>query len=198
MRHLIGVILAIAAAAAIFFAASWAWLKVRPPLGVTSFVHAHGVIEGFAVLAGVGLLAGLLMAVPSISPLACGLPGLALLGSTALYLTNVPRAMRYIPLRTHPYGAGFAALLETGLLALVGAAMVVPLFVPSRWRRRRAVAVVSPGMNPEGNFPGLQATQTMTGNHGLMSDWVQTRPQQRIDPDGPMRSQPPWGPAEYG
>jgi len=110
----------------------------------------------------------------------------------------VPRAMRYIPLRAHPYGAGFAALLETGLLALAGAAMVVPLFVPSRWRRRRPAAMVSPAMNPEGNFPGLQATQTMTGNHGLMSDWVQTRPQQRIDPDGPMRSQPPWGPAEYG
>lgn len=193
MRHLIGVILAIAAAAAIFFAASWAWLKVRPPLGATSLIHHRGVIEAFAVLAAVGLLAGLLMAVPWISPLAAGLPGLALLGLTALYLFSVPRAMRYIPLRTHPYGAGFVALLETGLLAVAGAAMIIPLFVPSRWRRRRPAAV----MNPGGNFPGLQDTQTMADNHGLMSDWVQTRPQQRIDPDKPLRSQPPWGPAEY-
>ena len=195
MRHLIGVILAIAIAAAIFFAASWAWLKVRAPLGATSLVHHRGVVEGFAVLAAVGLLAGLLIAVPWISPLASGLPGLAMLGWTALYLYSVPRAMRYIPLRTHPYGTGFAALLETGLLALAGAAMIVPLFVPSRWRRRR---VAAPVVSPEGNFPGLQATQTMADNHGLMSDWVQTRPQQRIDPDGPTRSQPPWGPAEYG
>ena len=51
------------------------------------------------MLAAVGLLAGLLMAVPWISPLAAGLPGLALLGLTALYLFSVPRAMRYIPLQ---------------------------------------------------------------------------------------------------
>jgi hypothetical protein len=196
MRHLIGVILAAAAAAAIFFAASWAWLKVRPPLGATSLIHHRGVIEAFAVLAAVGLLAGLLMVVPWISPLAAGLPGLALLGWTALYLFSVPRALRYIPLRTHPYGAGFVALLETGLLAVAGAAMIIPLFVPSRWRRRRARAVMNTVVNTGGNFPGLQATQTVADNHGLMSDWVQTRPQQRIDPDAPLRSQPPWGPAE--
>ena len=27
-------------------------------------------------------------------------------------------------------------MLTSGVLALVGAAMIVPLFVPSRWRRR--------------------------------------------------------------
>ena len=51
-----------------------------------------------------GLLAGLLIAVPRISPLAAGLPGLALLAWTGLYLFSVRRAVQYIPLKTHPYG----------------------------------------------------------------------------------------------
>jgi len=196
MRHLIGVILAIAAAAAVFFAASWAWLKMGQPLGATSLIHHRGLVEGFAVLAGVGLLAGLLIALPWVSPLAAGLPGLALLGWTALYLVSTQRALRYVPLRGRPYGHGFTLLLETGLLALVGAVMIVPLCVPSRWRRRRRLAGAA--VNPEGSFPGLQGTQPMAGSHGLMSDWIQTRPQPQIDADTPTRSQPPWGPAEYG
>jgi hypothetical protein len=194
MRHLVGVILAAGVAAAIFFAASWAWLKMGQPLGATSLVHHRDIVEGLAVLAGVGLVAGLAIAVPWVSPLAAGLPGLAMLGWTALYVFSTQRALHYIPLRTRPYGEGFTLLLESGLLALAGAAMVIPLFVPSRWRRRRRLAV----MSPQGNFPGLQGTQPLTDNRGLASDWIDTRPQQRIDPDAPTRSQPPWGPAEMG
>jgi hypothetical protein len=32
---------------------------------------------------------------------------------------------------------GFRALLASGILALLGAMMIIPLFVPSRWRGRR-------------------------------------------------------------
>jgi hypothetical protein len=194
MRHLVGVILAAVLAAAVFFAASWALFKVQPPQGATSLIHRRADLEGIGVLAGVGLLAGLLIAGPRVSPLASGLPGLVLLGWTALYMFNVPRAVHYIPLRSHVYGAGFAVLLEEGLLALAGALMIVPLFVPSRWRRRRAAVALA---SPEGSFPGLQATQTMATDSGVMSDWAETRPQQRIDPNGPPPSQAPWGPAEY-
>jgi hypothetical protein len=82
-----------------------------------------------------------------VSPLATGLPGLALLALTALYLVRVHRAVQLIPLRTRPYGLGFEALLFNGLLALIGLAMVIPLFVPSRWRRRVA-----------GPYPGAPAS----------------------------------------
>src|SRR5579863_2041857 len=144
MRHLVGVILAIVMAAAIFFAASWGYLKllnwrlsstVLPAGG--SLIHDHAVLEGFGALLGVGLLAGLLIAMPWISPLAAGLPGLALLGWTGLYLFSVRHAVQYIPLKSKPYGAGFEAMLFDGVLALAGLAMVIPLFVPSRWRGRR-------------------------------------------------------------
>src|SRR5580700_5313343 len=144
MRHMIGVLLAIVMAAAVFFAASWGYLKLLAeparsgvlPGGGGSLVHNHAVLEGFGVLLGVGLIAGILIALPMISPLASGLPGLVLLAWTGLYLFSVRRAVQYIPLKSHAYGAGFEALLFDGVLALAGLAMIIPLFVPSRWRSR--------------------------------------------------------------
>jgi hypothetical protein len=172
----------------------------RLPGGGGSLLHNHAVLEGFGALLGVGLLAGLLMAVPRISPLAAGLPGLALLAWTGLYLFNVRHAVQYIPLKTRPYGMGFEALLFDGVLALVGLAMVVPLFVPSRWRGRREVSEPEPYAGTTASFPDLQATQTMHTDSGLLSDWTQTRPQQQAEPGNPSppsSSQAPWGPAEY-
>ena len=208
MRHLVGVMLAIVMAAAVFFAASWGYLKLligpaglgRLPAGGGSLLHNHAVLEGFGALLGVGLLAGLLMAVPRISPLAAGLPGLAMLAWTGLYLFSVRHAVQYIPLKSRAYGTGFAALLFDGVLALAGLAMVVPLFVPSRWRGRREASEPEPYAGTTASFPDLQATQTMNTDSGLLSDWTQTRPQQQVEPDNPNppgSSQAPWGPAEY-
>ena len=151
MRHLTGVVLAIVLAAAVFFAASWGYLKllIGPaglgalPGGGGSLLHNHAVLEGFGALLGAGLIAGLLIAVPRISPLAAGLVGLALLAWTGLYLFSVRRAVQYIPLKTQLYGRGFEAMLFDGVLALVGLAMIIPLFIPSRWRSSRPV-VTSP------------------------------------------------------
>jgi hypothetical protein len=208
MRHLVGVMLAIVMAAAVFFAASWGYLRLligpaglgRLPAGGGSLLHNHAVLEGFGALLGVGLLAGLLMAVPRISPLAAGLPGLAMLAWTGLYLFSVRHAVQYIPLKSWAYGTGFAALLFDGVLALAGLAMIVPLFVPSRWRGRREASEPEPYAGTTASFPDLQATQTMNSDSGLLSDWTQTRPQQQVEPGNPNppgSSQAPWGPAEY-
>jgi hypothetical protein len=203
MRHLIGVVLAIGMAAAVFFAGSWGYLKlfIGPaqggvlPAGGGSLIHNHAVLEGFGALLAVGLLAGLLMALPIISPLASGLPGLALLAWTGLYLFSVRRAVQYIPLKSHPYGSGFEALLFDGVLALAGLAMIIPLFVPSRWRSRRVAAGPPSYDGTPAAYPDLGATQTMAGDVGLLSDWAETRPQPRVEPG---RSQAPWDPAEPG
>jgi hypothetical protein len=213
MRHLVGVILAIVLAAAIFFAASWGYLKLligpagigRLPAGGGSLLHNHAVLEGFGAMLGVGLLAGLLIAVPRISPLAAGLPGLALLAWTGLYLFSVRHAVQYIPLKTRPYGAGFEAMLFDGVLALAGVVLVVPLFIPSRWRSPREVTEPEPYAGTPAGFPDLQATQTMQADSSLLSDWTQTRPQPPADsgspnpgsPNAASPSQAPWGPAEY-
>jgi hypothetical protein len=146
MRHLSGIVLAVVAALAIFFGGGWGYLRLLQvptahepqaslPAGGGSLLHHHQVLFSLAALLAVGLLIGLLMAVPWVSPLATGLPGLALLGLTGLYLARVHQAVQLIPLRTRPYGLGFEALLFNGLLAAAGLAMVVPLFVDQRRHR---------------------------------------------------------------
>jgi hypothetical protein len=196
-------------AAAVFFAGSWGYLKllIGPaklsalPAGGGSLLHDKAVLEGFGALLVVGLVAGLLIAGPRISPLASGLPGLGLLAWTGLYLFNVRRAVHYIPLKSQAYGTGFEALLFDGVLAMVGLAMIIPLFVPSRWRRvRSAVGASNQGTTARSmDHPDLESTQTIPGDSGLLSDWsaTQTRPQQQVDPNAPGGSQAPWGPADY-
>ena len=206
MRHLVGVMLAIVMAAALFFAASWGYLKllIGPtppgtlPGGGGSLLHNHAVLEGFGALLWVALVAGLLIAVPRISPVASGLPGLVLLAWTGLYLFSVRHAVQYIPLKSRAYGTGFEAMLFDGVLALVGLAMVIPLFVPSRWRGRREVTEPEPYAGNTASFPDLQSTQTMRADGGLLSDWTQTRPQPQADPGASRPPQAPWGPAEFG
>jgi hypothetical protein len=196
MRHVTGVALAVGLAAAVFFAASWGYLKLLPgrvtaPAG-GSLIHDHAVVQGFAALLAVGLLAGILIAVPAISPLAAGLPGLALLAWTGLYLASTRRAVQYIPLKSHAYGAGFEDLLFGGLLAMAGLVMVIPLFVPSRWRRPAPAPVPYGAVDA---YPDLVSTQTMAASPTLLDDWAVTAPQPRLE-SGPAR--PPWAPAEPG
>jgi hypothetical protein len=147
MRHVIGIGLAVGLAAAVFFAASWGYLRLlRIPVangGAATLpaqggglLHDSNVLYAFAAVAGTALLAGIFIAVRQISPLAAGLPGLALIAWTVVYGFSVRRAVHYIPLRGDTYGLGFEAMLMNGVLAAAGLALVVPLFIPSRWRPR--------------------------------------------------------------
>jgi glycosyltransferase involved in cell wall biosynthesis len=209
MRHVYGVALAVVMAAAVFFAAGWGYMRVTTAhamLGTTaptSLIHNTDMMEGVGVLLAVGLVAGLLMVVPWVSPLATGLPGLALLAWTVLFVVNVHDGLKYIPLKDYYEGAGFENLLSTGLLGAAGLAMITPMFIPSRWRRRRFAEVEVPVMTSlpssdltETAVGGYPASNVTTGSSGLLSDWSETRPQPQINP-APPRSQAPWGPADY-
>ena len=156
MRHLAGFVLAIVLAVAIFFGATWGYLRLLRvpvvngaaatlPASGGSLLHERNVLLAFAALAGVGLLAGICVAAPRISPLAAGLPGLGLLGWTALYLASVGRAVRYIPLKADAFGDGFEAMLINGVLAFAGFVMIIPLFIPSRWRPAALPVYLDPG-----------------------------------------------------
>lgn len=127
-------------ALAMFFGGAWGYLKLLKlpvPADGSSLASNHTALLAIAALAGTAVLAGLLAVVPSISPLASGLPGLLLIAWTALYVVDVRHAVNLIPLRSQAFGAGWEGLLFTGILGAVGVIMVVPLFVPSRWRRPR-------------------------------------------------------------
>jgi len=157
MRHLIGILLAVVMAGVLFFAGAWGYLRLTAlttplsqlPAGGGSLLSDHHMLAGLVAVAGTGLLAGILVAAPRISPLAAGLPGLLLLGLTALYLVSVRHAVQLIPLKSHAYGAGFEAMLFHGILGAAGLAMIIPLFVPSRWRAR---STAGPGVTEDGEY----------------------------------------------
>jgi hypothetical protein len=149
MRHRIGIVLAVIMTGVLFFPGAWGYLRLLRlpapadqlsdlPAGGGSLISEHHVLLALAAVAGTALLAGILVAAPRISPLAAGLPGLLLLGWTGLYLANVRQGVDLIPLRSDPFGAGFEVMLFNGVLGAAGLAMIVPIFVPSRWRTRPA------------------------------------------------------------
>ena len=137
MRHFIGLILGLALAAAIFFAGGWGAEHVSALAGHSIGLPSRTGMIGLAAMLGVGLLMGVLLVVPAVSPLATGLPGLVLLGWTALLAVSAHRALAWIPLQSHAFGLGFRALLLSGMLALIGIAMIIPLFLPGRWHGTR-------------------------------------------------------------
>ncbi len=149
MRHIYGIGLAIIMALAMFFAGAWGYLRLlrlpapaaELPAQGGSLLAYHGVLAALGALAATGLAAGILVAAPRISPLAAGLPGLLLIAWTVLYLVSVRQAVELIPLRSNTFGAGWESLLFNGVLGSAGLVMIVPLFLPSRWRR--------PGVAPE-------------------------------------------------
>jgi hypothetical protein len=151
MRHLIGIGLAIGLAAAIFFAATWGYLRLLKvpvvnggastlPANGGTLLHNANAMEAAAALAGTALLAGIFVAWRRISPLAAGLPGVVLIAWTIVYGFSVRRAVHYIPLRGDTFGTGYQAMLSNGLLAAGGLLLIVPLFIPSRWRPTVLVA----------------------------------------------------------
>jgi hypothetical protein len=159
MRHLIGIILAIALAAALFFGAGWGFTHLTSiATHGTSLTSRTGLIA-LSALAATGLFLGILIAVRAISPLAPGLPGLALLAGSALLAVRAQQVLRWIPLQGHAYGAGFRALLVSGVLALLGAAMIVPLFISARWRSARK----QDGGDEDAADPVLAATGLLSG-----------------------------------
>jgi hypothetical protein len=141
LRHITGFILALAMSAALFFGGGWGIWRIASahgagsPLGDGQALTSVPGLLAVGAVVGTGLLLGILLAVPAVSPLAAGLPGLGLLGWSGLVVAHSRYALRFVPLPGSHYAAGFTSMLFSGALALAGTAMVVPLLVPSRWRR---------------------------------------------------------------
>jgi hypothetical protein len=138
-----------------FFAGAWGYLRVLKlpvppghlaelPAGGGSLLHNSTPVLAFVAMLGTALVIGLLVAIRPVSPLAAGLPGLAALAWTALYLVSVRRAVELIPLRSEAFGAGWEALLFNGVLGAAGLVMIFPMFIPSRWRGPRRARQAEP------------------------------------------------------
>jgi len=197
MRHRIGIVLAIVMAGVLFFAGSWGYLGLLRlpapavplsglPAGGGSLLSFHSVLAALAAVAATGLLAGILIAAPRISPLAAGLPGLLLIGWTALYLASVRHAVELIPLKSYPSGAGYEAMLVNGILGAGGLAMIIPMFVPSRWRTRNDEA----GSEATAADEYVSSLTTESQEPAGSADTVQPV---RLSPTaGTLPGRPPW------
>lgn len=169
MRHRIGIVLAVIMTGVLFFPGAWGYLRLLRlpapadqlsdlPARGGSLISEHHVLLAVAAVAGTALLAGILVAAPRISPLAAGLPGLLLLGWTGLYLANVRQGVDLIPLRSDPFGAGFEAMLFNGVLGAAGLAMIVPMFIPARWRTRPLTGIADDVFTELEDQPTTQLT----------------------------------------
>jgi hypothetical protein len=136
-RHLIGLILAIVLADALFFGGGWGATHVSALAGHSIGLPSRPGLIGLGAVLGTGALLGVLLAVPAVSPLATGLPGLVLLAWTAGLAVSAHRTLAWIPLQGDSFGLGFRVLLLNGTLALAGMAMIIPLFLPGRWHGRQ-------------------------------------------------------------
>jgi ABC-type branched-subunit amino acid transport system permease subunit len=107
-------------------------------------------------MAAVGLVFGLVVA-GRISPLATFVPSMVLLAWTVVYALDMNRAISLIPAEPsvneiiREAGAGARTMLTTGVLALLGVALFIPVLMPSRWSRRRDDIEDDYESSPEGN-----------------------------------------------
>jgi hypothetical protein len=200
MRHLIGIALAIVMILVMFFAGAWGYLRLlRLPVpgNALTALPAHGgsllsysnVLAALGAVAATGVLAGILVATPRISPLAAGLSGMLLIGWTALYLASVRRAVGLIPLRTDAFGSGWEAMLFNGILGGAGLAMIVPVFPPSRWRRRADPAADSETIEAPQFAAGLkESAESPSSAPAVPAGSLATRPIRSAEPGRPRPS----------
>ncbi|UBU17358.1 hypothetical protein [Nonomuraea gerenzanensis] len=156
LRHLGGLLIGLVVTAAVLGGGGWAVQQAvanaaaNPPDNQKMWI-------ALGAMAAVGLVAGLVMA-GRISPLATFVPSMVLLAWTVVYALDVNRALSFLP--TEPSvnqivrdaASGARTLLTTGVLALLGVALFIPVLMPSRWSRRDDELDEDYENTPEGSY----------------------------------------------
>lgn len=141
MRHFFGLLLGVVVAAALLVGGGWASQEaVRGAVQNVDPVRDTRMLIALGVMVVVGLLLGLVL-VTRVSPLSTFVPSMALLAWTVVYLLDVSRAASLVPTGPSVHaellqaGRGALTLLSTGVYALLGIALFLPVLMPSRWSR---------------------------------------------------------------
>lgn len=140
MRHVLGFVLGVLLAPALVYGAGWGFARAGAaldPVGqtVTDRTELYG---AFALMAAVGLVAGVVMVARWASPLATLIPALVLLGWSGYFVADPGKALE-LPGKVPPAGeldTALQLLLTSGVFALLGVALLMPAWQPRRWRRR--------------------------------------------------------------
>ncbi|GIH68459.1 hypothetical protein [Sphaerimonospora thailandensis] len=142
MRHFFGLLLGVFVAAALLLGGGWASKEaIRGAVQNVDPIKDPRMLIAIGVMVAVGLLLGLVL-VCRVSPLATFIPSMALLAWTVVYALDVSRAASLAPTgasvqRELAQAAdGMLTLLSSGVYAMLGLALFLPVLMPSRWARR--------------------------------------------------------------
>ncbi|MFI6925715.1 hypothetical protein ACIBIZ_37630 [Nonomuraea spiralis] len=140
MRHLAGLLIGVVVTAAVLGGGGWAVQQALTAAATTPPPDPQKLWIALGSMAAVGLVVGLVVA-GRISPLATFVPSMVLLAWTVVYALDTARALSLIPAEAsvnqivRDAGAGDKFLLTTGVLALLGVVLFIPVLMPSRWSR---------------------------------------------------------------
>ncbi|MFF4615005.1 hypothetical protein [Nonomuraea jabiensis] len=156
LRHLGGFLIGLVVTAAVLAGGGWA---VQQAVGNAAATPPDNQKMWIALgaMAAVGLVVGLVVA-GRISPMATFVPSLVLLAWTVVYALDVNRAMSLIPSApsvnqiVRDAGLGAKTLLTSGVFALLGVALFIPVLMPSRWSRPYDDVDEDYEATPEGSY----------------------------------------------
>jgi hypothetical protein len=138
VRHILGFLLGIVLTPAMAYAAGWG--ATRSDSAVDPLAHTitdpTRLYGAFALMAAVGLGAGVIIVAKWASPLISLVPALAFIAWSGVFLF-APQTALDLPGKIPPGGDlddGLRTLLGSGVLALVGFALLTPAWTGWRWR----------------------------------------------------------------
>ncbi|PZG19988.1 hypothetical protein C1J01_10570 [Nonomuraea aridisoli] len=156
MRHLGGLLVGLVVTAAVLGGGGWAVQQAA--LNASADLPGNqNLWIALGAMAAVGLVVGLVTA-GRISPLATFVPSMVLLAWTVVYALDKTRALSFIPSEASVHqiirdaGSGNRTMLTTGLYALLGVVMFIPVLMPSRWARREDELDDDYEPAPEGSY----------------------------------------------
>ncbi|GAA3548536.1 hypothetical protein GCM10022419_031020 [Nonomuraea rosea] len=156
MRHLAGLLIGLVVTVAVLAGGGWAVQQAFGSAAATPPDNQRMWIA-LGAMAAIGLVVGLVVA-GRVSPLATFVPSMVLLAWTVIYALDVNRALSLIPdeasVNQIVRDAGFGArtMLTTGVLALLGVVLFIPVLMPSRWSRRHDDVDEEYETTPEGSY----------------------------------------------
>ncbi|GAA1996820.1 hypothetical protein GCM10009799_24730 [Nocardiopsis rhodophaea] len=131
MRHLVGLLTGLVLAPVVVLGAGWALPRLTELKAQEATFLSAGGAATLAVVSALALLVAVAMAAPRLTPLVPGIAGLTLVGLTAGVVLRPELADR---LPGSPGLSGALDLLPLGVFVPLGLALVVPMFLASRWR----------------------------------------------------------------
>jgi hypothetical protein len=157
MRHFLSLVLGIILAPAIWGAVAFGINRTAKAQTVLASATDRDRLVGAGLLIAAGLALGILLGT-RLSPVGPALAGLVFLAASGMALDPKSPIFDWdVPRLSQADHTTLLVPLQVGLLWALGVALLIPILVPSRWRKSVAAAAVTPPGAPNvppGPYPG--------------------------------------------